>query len=143
MQSSFKLMIAMLFFMSSIAFAHGTKYEIIEPRTITIKAMFDTGTPMSGSKVLVFRPGATKSFKSISTDDNGIFLITPDAPGIWTFQVRDKSGHGMRINLDIDDSLKIKGNSRTGGINYIQKTIMALTVVWGFIGTALYFKRKE
>jgi hypothetical protein len=125
-------------------YSHGTKYEIINSGKIGVKAMYETGDAMSGANVLVFPPGSSASAASIRTDKNGVFYFTPDAPGTWIFQVRDTSGHGMRINLQIDESLSVKGGDQPGsGLNIIQKVIMALSIVWGAIGTAFYFKGKK
>ncbi len=128
-----------------IIHAHGTEYQLIHEGVVGVKAMFDTGVPMADSKVLVFRPGETSPCFQTVTDSKGIVCFRPDTPGTWILQVREKSGHGMRINLDIDKTLSISQGSSgpSGGTTYIQKLIMAVCVVWGFIGTALYFKRKK
>ena len=127
-----------------LLYSHGTKYEIVKSGEIGVRAMYDTGEVMAFADVLVFPPGSASSAASIKTDKKGVFLFTPDAPGTWTFQVRDSSGHGMRINLQIDESLALISESRPGsGINMLQKIVMALSIVWGAIGTALYFKGRK
>ncbi|HPF05961.1 MAG TPA: hypothetical protein PK293_07985 [Spirochaetota bacterium] len=130
--------------LAASAYSHGTKYEIVRSGKIDIKAMFDSGEPMSDADILVFPPGSTKASVTERADAKGIFSFAPDRAGTWTLQVRDKTGHGMRINLDIDETLSIKGDSPDGsGLNTAQKVIMALCVVWGAVGTALYFKGKK
>ncbi|HOP61988.1 MAG TPA: carboxypeptidase regulatory-like domain-containing protein [Spirochaetota bacterium] len=125
------------------AYSHGTKYELVKSGRIGLKAMFDTGEPMSNADVLVFSPNATSPSIKEKADSNGIFYFTPDKAGTWVLQVRDKTGHGMRINLKIDESLSIQADSSAGGLNTVQKVVMALCVVWGAVGTALYFKGKK
>lgn len=99
---------------------------------------------MANCDVLIFYPLSTKVDMKTRTNNDGLFSFIPDKAGIWTIQVRDKSGHGMRINLEIDKQLKLKkDNTVKQGISYIQKIIMATCVIWGFIGTALFFKRKQ
>lgn len=133
-----------IFCLTDGAYSHGTKYEIVKSGKIGIKAMFDTGEAMSNADVLVFPPGAATFSVTEKSDEKGVFYITPDKPGTWTLQVRDNTGHGMRINLEIDESLSVKEDSQTGsGLNTVQKVIMALCVVWGAMGTALYFKGKR
>ena len=138
------LLICFIISLTATAYSHGTKYEIVNSGKIGIKAMYDTGDVMSDADVLFFPPGVTSVSRTVKTDKDGVFFFTPDKPGTWTFQVRDKSGHGMRINLEIDESLSIKGALREGsGFNTLQKVVMALCVIWGAIGTALYFKLRR
>jgi nickel transport protein len=136
-KSSFFLAIIFIFFP---LFAHGTKYEIIPEKAIGIKAMYDTGEPMANAKVLIFAPDETKVTQTTESDSNGVFYLTPDRAGTWTMQVRDRGGHGMRINLPVDESMRPGTAQKSSGMTFIQKVIAALCVVWGCIGTALYFK---
>ena len=127
--------------MSINLYAHGTKYKIIKPKTITIQATFEDDTPMSNSNVLIFAPGATKSSEKTKSDSSGLFQFTPNKPGQWIIQVRDKGGHGMRINLEVTESLQILESQKHNNMTYAQKIIMAICVIWGFVGTAFYFKK--
>jgi len=125
------------------SFGHGTKYEILQSNTIGIKAMFDTGDPMASAKVLIFAPDETKAAFTAITDSNGVFYFTPDKAGTWAMQVRDKGGHGMRINLEINDAMLLAPEQKSSNtVSYFQKILMALCVIWGCVGTALYFKKK-
>ena len=126
----------------SPGFGHGTRYEILNSRTMGIKATFDSGDPIALATVLIFAPQETKPCRTTQTDSAGIFYFTPDRPGGWVLQVREKGGHGMRINLDIDDSLFTTGDNKSGSATSLQKILMALCVVWGCVGTALYFKKR-
>lgn len=140
-----KFIVVLLIFLAALPlYSHGTKYEIIKSGEIGIRAMYDTDEVMAGATVLVFPPGSASSSYAKKTDSSGLFYFTPDIPGTWTFQVRDTSGHGMRINLQIDESLALKSESQSGsGFNSLQKFVMALSIVWGAIGTALYFKGRK
>ena len=130
--------------MTVAAYSHGTKYEIVKSGRIGIKAMYDTGEAMSDADVLIFPPDATTSSSKEKSDSQGVFYFTPDKAGTWILQVRDRSGHGMRINLQIDESLSLKGEGRGGaGLNIAQKILMVICVIWGAAGTALYFKGKQ
>lgn len=125
------------------SFGHGTKYEILPEKTLGIKAMFDTGNPMAAAKVLIFAPDETKAASTATTDANGVFYFTPDKAGTWVMQVRDKGGHGMRINIEVNESMVLtSGQKLSNTMSYFQKILMALCVIWGCIGTALYFKKK-
>ena len=136
MNARLLLIFCFIISLTAAAYSHGTKYEIVNSGK--------TGDVMSDADVLFFPPGATSVSSTVKTDKDGIFFFSPDKPGTWTFQVRDKSGHGMRVNLQIDESLSVKCGPRDGtGLNIIQKVLMALCVIWGAIGTALYFKLKR
>ncbi len=132
-----------IFLCPSSLFAHGTKYEILGEGVIGVKAMFDTGDPMAESKAIIFAPGSSEPYLETVTDKNGILCFKPDKPGTWIIQVREISGHGMRINLPVNKSLVVSDATKNpaSGTTCIQKVIMALCVLAGFAGTALYFKR--
>ena len=134
--------ILLVIFISLPLFAHGTKYEIVPEKVIGIKAMFDTGEPIANAKVLIFAPDERKATYTTESDSNGVFYLSPDRAGTWTMQVRDKGGHGMRINLPVDESMQLSTAPKSSGMTYLQKVLAALCVVWGCIGTALYFRRK-
>jgi len=129
-------------FLNIAAYSHGTKFTVIQPKEIRIQAAFDTGEPMADAEVLLFPPNETRESSSVHTDSNGVFTFIPDRPGVWVCQVRHKSGHGMRINSDINENLSLSSHSRISGVSQTQKIIMAICVIWGMIGTALFFKNK-
>ena len=134
----------MIFLAVPSLYSHGTKYEIVNSGKIGVKAMYDSGDAIADADVLLFPPGSSASGASIKTDKTGVFYFTPDKPGTWTFQVRDTSGHGMRINLQIDESLSVNGKTKLGsGHKMVQKIVMSLSIIWGAIGTALYFKGRK
>lgn len=104
--------------------------------------MIDGGEVMSDAGVLLFPPGKTESRFILKTDDQGIFSFQPDQPGIWIAQVRGKNGHGMRINLEVDDSYHLKNQSGPRTFSILQKLIMIICVVTGLTGTALFFRKE-
>jgi len=139
--------IAMVLFllctMHGVGFSHGTKYEILPVQSIQIRALFESGEVMAGARVLVFRPEETVASDTLLTDQEGVFSFTPHKAGIWVFQVRQKDGHGMRINLPVTEDLLPDRSAQNAGPDVVQKSIMALCVLWGLIGTALFFKRRK
>ncbi len=118
---------------------HGTGYTILSASGVRIRAFYDSGDPMALATVLVFPPGRTEPAQTVEADSGGVFTLYPSHTGIWTLQVRDGTGHGMRINLDINEKLHIDSPVQPPEINIVQKLVMAACVVWGFIGTAFYF----
>jgi nickel transport protein len=132
--------VLILAFGAFFVYGHGTEWEILSSRAVLLKTRFDSGLPMAHARVLVFPPDQTVPACTTETDSLGIFSFTPDQPGTWVLQVRDRGGHGMRINLPVDEThaLADSGGSGPGGV---QKAIVAMSVLWGFAGTALFFRR--
>ena len=134
----------MALLISSDLYAHGTEYEVLSEGVIGIKALFDTGDPMSDSEVIIFAPASTDVYYRTNTDRNGIVGFRPDRPGLWIIQVRDKCGHGMRINLDVDDSGKVSGAAgNSSGTSFVQKIVMAICVIWGFYWHGILFQTQR
>ncbi|MEJ2734862.1 MAG: hypothetical protein P8189_15060 [Anaerolineae bacterium] len=74
-------------------------------------------------------------------DQEGRFVFTPDPdkPGTWDVQVR-QAGHGDIVHIEIGAGASTSGG---GGFTTAQILLMAACVVWGCIGTALFFSRKR
>ncbi len=129
---------------ASKVFAHGSKYELIKTG-IGIKALYHDDSPMSDSDVEVFSPVDNQKKDSTgNTDEYGRFYFFPDKTGKWRIKVSDGMGHAVEALLDVKEGMVLEdkpGNSH-GGFSTEQLIIMVLCVVWGFIGTGLYFKRK-
>lgn len=139
------LLVIILFLVSGFfLYGHGTRYEIITGEIVGVKAMFDDGTPMAKAPVLVFPPGESEASLRLMTDKQGIVCFYAETPGTWILQVRDSGGHGMRINYEAHAGDTSSGESAGGGdFSPVQKWIMGIAVLWGFVGTALYFKQRR
>jgi nickel transport protein len=126
------------------ALAHGVNIQYSSDIKIEIVAKYDTGEPMAGAQVKVYAPDdPTTPWLTGVCDDEGHFSFTPDAskPGTWDVQVR-LAGHGGMIHIPVGgDSTATSGG--IGGYSYLQIALMAACVIWGCIGTALYFRRRR
>lgn len=124
--------------------AHGVKYDILEATPIALQASYDSGQPIPHAKVLVYAPGKSESDHESASDGNGVFCFLPDKAGEWKIEMSDRLGHGIRVSLNIDKDLNVEDlkeeSKATLGLK--QKLIMAFCVIWGALGTALFFKRK-
>jgi len=130
--------------------AHGvvTQYRI-QPG-VEIIARYDTGQPMAGAQMTVFAPagpGAPPAGPWLTgfCDESGRFSFVPDPsmPGTWSVRVR-QAGHGDMIHITVDEPDKslpaeISGAGYTPG----QIALMTVCVIWGSIGSALYFSRRR
>ena len=126
--------------LTATAFAHGAKIEYTISMAIEICAAYDTGEPMAGGQVTVYAPDdlSTPWLTGIC-DEEGRFTFTPDPskPGTWDVQVR-QSGHGDMVHIPIGEGVAMSG---TTGHTPLQIVLMGACVVWGFVGTALFFLR--
>lgn len=133
--------------MTSTALAHGTEIGLNEVAAVEIDARFDNGDPMAEAQVTVYAPTdrATPWLTGLA-DANGHFVFVPDRAlsGQWDIQLRT-AGHGDWVYLDVaeGDITELRGSG--GGLTIPQIVLMSAAVIWGFVGTALYFmgNRKE
>jgi nickel transport protein len=125
------------------ALGHGVNIQYSNDTEITVVAKYDTGEPMAGAQVTVYAPDdPTTPWLTGVCDDEGRFSFTPDAskPGTWDVQVR-LAGHGGMIHVPVGEGTATSGG--IGGYSYLQIALMAACVIWGCIGTALYFRRRR
>jgi len=105
-------------------------------------AAYDSGEPMAGAQVTIYAPDDPSTpWLTGVCDDEGRFSFTPDTAktGTWDVQVR-QAGHGDIVHIPI--GVASTGNGG-GGNTPLQIVLMAVCVVWGSIGTALYFARRR
>ncbi|NEP00721.1 MAG: carboxypeptidase regulatory-like domain-containing protein [Symploca sp. SIO2E9] len=136
------------------ATAHGVKIEAKNTQAIEIYAQYDNGEPISNTQVTVYAPQdpATPWLQGTS-DQSGKFVFVPDSsqPGNWAVQVR-KAGHGKMINITLGegtagaDSGEVRtdfstSNNSNSSYTAPQKLLMGAAIIWGFVGTALFFLR--
>ena len=137
------LAILVVFGVAGTAYAHGAKIEYTANTNIEIVAKYDSGEPMAEAQVTVYAPdNPSTPWLTGTCDKNGRFSFTPDLsiPGTWDIQVR-QAGHGDMIHIEIEEGSVVGGSS--GGYSTIQIIIMSICVIWGILGTALFFKRRK
>lgn len=151
---------------AQLAFAHGVDLSITPREGAEVKAAFDGGEPMVGAQVSVFAPGEPdEPWLLGTTDAEGRFFFVPDAnlPGTWEAQIR-QAGHGGTVRIEVEPAaaapateaagpappaearldLEPTGAAQptAGGLTALQRALMIACVIWGALGTALYFKRR-
>lgn len=123
--------------------AHGTEIALGEVNAIAINARFDNGDPMSNAQISIYAPNDPASpWLHGEADANGHFVFVPDTaiPGQWDIQVRT-AGHGDWVYVDIAEGTVTELRSSSGGLTTMQIVLMSGAVIWGLVGTALYFSR--
>jgi nickel transport protein len=136
------LLVALLFGLAGIAAAHGSRITYTLSVTVMVNAAFDSGEPMANAQVTVYAPDDPAApWLTGQTDEDGSFSFAPDPqmPGLWDVQVRS-AGHGDIVHIPVNE-----GAVLSGGTGYApeQIALMAVSVIWGFVGTALYFSRRR
>ena len=125
------------------ALAHGVSIQYTSDVEITIVARYDSGEPMADAQVTVYAPDDPSTpWLTGVCDDEGRFSFTPDSsrPGIWDVQVR-LAGHGGMVHIPVGEGAATSGGF--GGYSYLQIALMVACVIWGSIGTALYFRPRR
>lgn len=136
-------LLLLAFALPALSFAHGARIEYKVATTIEVTASYDDGRPMAGGQVTVYAPDdPSKPWLTGLCDENGKFTFTPDPtkPGTWDVQVR-QAGHGDILHIPIAEGKGAMGGST--GYTSLQVALMSACVIWGFLGTALFFSRRE
>ncbi|NJL49854.1 MAG: carboxypeptidase regulatory-like domain-containing protein [Leptolyngbyaceae cyanobacterium SM2_5_2] len=134
--------------------SHGVSIQHQTVSSVEIQASFDSGEPMKEAQVVVYAPdNPTEPWMKGTTDAEGRFVFTPDAaqPGNWEVAVR-QAGHGEILSIPVgaelasaDPSSPALGQSVSTSsapeLSPVQRWITIGAVIWGFIGTALFFSR--
>jgi nickel transport protein len=149
--------------MSEQAIAHSVLLKHQSVQALEIQANYDSGEPMKNAQVTVYAPNTQQPWLKGSTNDRGYFAFVPDRtqPGTWSVKVRSE-GHGNIINIPLvatstasidsasdknmateQGTLEPVTASSAVGFTPLQKAIMATAVIWGFMGTALFFQRRQ
>ena len=124
-------------------YAHGAGIEYTSSTEIEIVAKYDTGEPMGGAQVVVYAPDDPSTpWLTGVCDDEGRFTFVPDSTktGTWDVQVR-RAGHGDMVHIPVGGGAI--ATASCGGYSVLQIVLMAVCVVWGIAGTALYFSRRK
>ena len=151
---------------TTAAIAHGANVTTQPIRAYEIKAVYDSGAPMVGAQVSVFdEQNPQTAIETGITDDQGRWIWVADQPGNWTFQVR-QAGHGGLAELEVlpqgeaadlvsqDGTIAGDGAGKSSqalaahqtqgtAASALPRWIAIGSVVWGAIGTALFFSRRS
>jgi len=126
----------------SSAYAHGSNINYESEMTYKVEATFENGSPMANAQVSVYAPdNPSETWDQSITNENGVYYLSPDLSksGTWFVQVRT-GGHGASVNIEVDEGQLVSGDT---GLSKTQIILMSVSVLWGFIGTALYFSRRK
>lgn len=132
-----------LFLAVQTASAHGARVDWdIRDTGIHLQAAFDDGAPMDSAQVTVYSQSEPAvPLLTAFTDGNGEYTFPPpegEDDG-WDIQVR-KAGHGAMVHIPPNPQNR---QVQAGGLSTMQSVVMAACVIWGFTGTALFFRSRR
>jgi nickel transport protein len=132
-------------------FAHGVAISYKIEQAIAIAATYDSGEPMANAQVIIYAPdNPSQAWQKGTTDEQGRFVFVPDRAkaGNWEVAIR-QAGHGQIAVIPIASETAAREtpnqarvtSGAKGTLTPLQKGLMAGSVIWGFVGTALFFIR--
>ncbi|MEE4273359.1 MAG: hypothetical protein V2I67_16915 [Thermoanaerobaculales bacterium] len=151
-------LVALAVLVPTVGFAHGADVAATVTRqvevelAVVVEATYHAGRPMAGAQVTVMAPGAPDEPWLVGQcDADGRFEFAPpvDHPGTWEVLVTHH-GHGGRVSVELTGEGEEAGTaavaveaSSTAHLSALQRLVMGACVVWGLIGTALFFSRRR
>ncbi|MEM6716632.1 MAG: carboxypeptidase-like regulatory domain-containing protein, partial [Cyanobacteria bacterium P01_C01_bin.147] len=101
------------------------------------------GEPMAAATVQVFAPDDPQTpVQSGLTDASGRFVFVPTTAGTWEVSVR-QAGHGDIAAIPVEaGGLVASEFTNDAGLSWLQRGVVVGAVIWGCVGTALYFGRR-
>ncbi len=127
---------------------HAAELDASLRTAVEVEARFEDGTPMAAAQITVFAPNdPAEPWLQGLTDATGRFVFVPgDHAGYWSVRVR-QAGHGAMVHVDPGEPVAAATPAllatSTDAPDRLQKLLMAASIVWGCIGTALYCRRRS
>lgn len=129
------------------ASAHNVDIQYQSLSSYRITATYDGGQPLVQAQVSIFAPNQpARPWLQGKTDAQGQFTFTPSQGGDWEVRVR-QAGHGQFLLIPVTREqpapLNPKPSRQLGppSLHWGQRGLILGSVVWGCIGTALFFSR--
>jgi nickel transport protein len=128
--------------------AHGAVIDYKNTEAIEIQSRYDTGKPLANAEVMIYAPNnPNEPWKTGKTDEEGNFMFIPDSeiPGYWEVKVR-QAGHGGLVSIPVETNTAITETQSTqssASLNPWQRGLMIASVMWGCMGTALFFMKSQ
>lgn len=159
---------ASLTFVAQKAIAHGVEVQYQPRQGFEVSAAYDSGAPMANAQVLIFSPeNPSTPWQTVKTDAAGRFTFVPTRSGNWQVKIQ-QAGHGANLTIPVADAAAADPTDSvtTAAVDQpahadapaeepqpasvpmtaatafpLQKGVMIGSVIWGCIGTALFFSR--
>jgi nickel transport protein len=97
---------------------------------------------MAQAQVTIYSPADRSTpWLTGETEEDGSFSFEPDTTldGAWDVMVR-RAGHGDIVHIDLGRQAGLSASpDGDSSLSTGQIVLMSVCVVWGFVGTALFF----
>lgn len=122
--------------------AHKVEYRIGQGG-IVIEVWYEgiPRVPMRGAYFKVFSPESREEFQKGRVDARGRFCFFPDQNGKWVALVNDGQGHGVTIDVVLDEGLRLK-TSGEKGMPFSIRLAVGLSLIFGIFGVLSLFWRR-
>lgn len=150
------------------AIAHGVEVQYQSRQGFEVSATYDSGEPMANAQVIIFSPeNPSTPWQTTKTDAEGRFTFVPPEAGNWQVKIH-QAGHGTSLTIPVADAAAPTASVTTAAADQpahadapaaesqptsvpvtaataspLQKGVMIGSVIWGCIGTALFFSRNS
>lgn len=133
--------------LGAIALAHNSQLQVNSLAAVEITATYAPDQPMDQAQVTIYRPTEPEQvWQTGQTDKEGKYRFIPDQDGDWEVKVR-QAGHGVVAHVPVTlDSTAVTAKIESPDPHEhtpLRQGVMVLSVLWGCVGTALFFSRKS
>ncbi len=128
----------------NLAQGHAVNYHV-ENKGISTRVFYAFDEPARYSPFEVYGPGDKIPHQKGRTDKNGFVSFLPDRAGKWIIKVTgesDHGGHGVTIELAVNDSLFLESFKKPLVATY-SKMAVAVSVILGAFGIAAIYKSRR
>ncbi|MGB0562297.1 MAG: carboxypeptidase-like regulatory domain-containing protein [Spirulinaceae cyanobacterium] len=133
--------------LSPESLAHQSQVSVERLAAVEITATYGSDQPMRQAQVSVYSPADLQTpWQTGQTNAQGQYRFIPDQDGDWEVKVR-QAGHGVVMQVPVTQDVTTLPNTvqtPTDGPHEspLRQGLMALSVLWGCVGTAFFFSRK-
>ena len=118
---------------------HGVGVNILR-NSIGLQAIYEDGVPISKAQFTFYKINNDNPFLVLTANDIGQVFFFPKKDEKLYVKYNDSLGHGGEINLSISKGELVISTQKD---SMFPRVIVIIAVVWGFIGTALFFLKKR
>lgn len=87
--------------------AHRMDHVVSQDEAMVVSLSFGHGHPPLHESFRVYAPDQEVAFQNGRTDALGRLSFLPDRPGTWRVVVSTDDGHGVELDIDVDESMTV------------------------------------
>jgi nickel transport protein len=135
----------LLLALSASAQAHALLHEVVEGEALIVRLAFPGGDQPWFEPYEVFAPGSETPFQTGRVNANGELSFRPDRAGTWGVRVYTEDGHGVVLNIEVDDAgaaAMVRGDHHHVH-GYWSRVLAALGILLGIFGVLMLWRRRH